>query len=111
MKYSGDKVLKEFAKLINENIRENDVFGRVGGEEFALIIFEAESDEVFVVLESIRKTIENMSVTFEDEMIKITCSIGFALVDATIKDFQEVMKLSDNNLYEAKESGRNRVVK
>lgn len=103
---TGDYVLKEFSAIVLKSIRDTDIFGRWGGEEFMLLAPNEELDGAMVLAEKIRKDIE----TFEFEQVKhITVSIGFTICDANA-DKEKLLKKVDNALYEAKESGRNRVV-
>ncbi len=102
----GDKVLKGIAKVVGSTIRETDFFGRWGGEEFIVISPQTSIDNAIVVAEKIRESIS--SHNFED-VKKVTCSIGVAryLEKDTPKD---IINNADMALYEAKNSGKNKVV-
>ena len=103
---AGDYVLKEFSTIVLKAIRDTDIFGRWGGEEFMLLAPSEELDGAMVLAEKIRKDIE----AFEFEQVKhITVSIGITICDAHA-DKEKLLKKVDDALYEAKESGRNRVV-
>jgi len=100
----GDKVLKEFASLVKHIIRKEDVFCRWGGEEFIVIIPNADEHTSAFVAEKIRKAVEEHHFIND---IPVTVSIGVAQKD---KNFENTFKKADMKLYRAKESGRNRVV-
>jgi len=102
----GDYVLQEFSSIVSASIRDTDVFGRWGGEEFMLLAPYEEVEGAMNLAEKIRQAVEN----FEFESVKhITVSIGFTICHCyTEKEI--VLKKVDDALYEAKEQGRNRVV-
>ncbi len=107
----GDLVLKKFAKTINENIRAEDSFGRIGGEEFLAVLPVTDKKDAFKVAEKLRKAVEN--ITFDEiPKLKITVSIGISSLekDEEITTFDKLILIADSMLYKAKESGRNRVV-
>ncbi len=108
--YVGDIVLKSFADIIKSNLREYDLFGRYGGEEFAVMLPGADEKESLEIAERLRKAVENSSLGFIQE-IRYTVSIGVVTVAAD-KDINLEMlyKLSDKALYKAKEQGKNQVV-
>lgn len=108
--YVGDIVLKSFADIIKSNLREYDLFGRYGGEEFAVMLPGADEKESLEIAERLRKAVENSSPDFTQE-IKYTVSIG-AVTIAADRDINLEMlyKLSDKALYKAKEQGKNQVV-
>jgi len=99
----GDYVLKEFVNLIKSHIRENDILIRLGGEEF-LIILDTNYEKALKVAEKLRKIIES----YNFKGVKITASFGVAFKDKD-DNFEEVIKKSDESLYNAKNSGRNQV--
>ncbi len=102
----GDYVLKEFSSIVLKGIRDTDIFGRWGGEEFMLLAPNETLDGVMILAEKIRKDIE----AFEfEKVIHITVSIGITICDADIEK-KKLLKKVDEALYEAKESGRNRVI-
>ena len=101
----GDVVLKKVADEIKNTLRNTDLVGRYGGEEFLIIAPETTLEQAKIFCERIRKTIEE--VEFEDN-IKITVSLGLAAwKDCSLSDFVEK---ADKNLYCAKQTGRNKVV-
>lgn len=104
----GDIVLKEFARILTENIREYDVVGRLGGEEFLLITTTKQEDEENSIFERIRKKVENSMIKTEAGDISITISIGAASY-INGKSGENLIYEADKALYGAKEEGRNRV--
>ena len=102
----GDRVLFEFAKIVRNNIRRSDVFGRIGGEEFAVIFPKTNIDGAFVVAERIRQEIEAHLFV---HATKVTVSIGLAQMKK--EDTPETLiARADGALYKAKRSGKNQVV-
>ncbi|MFA6138218.1 MAG: diguanylate cyclase [Sulfurimonas sp.] len=102
----GDSVLKNIAKIVSSTIRETDYFGRWGGEEFVIVSTETSLDNAFVIAEKVRQNI--YSYNFE-EVKKVSCSIG--VTEYTEGDTnQTIVNNADTALYEAKNSGKNKVV-
>ena len=101
----GDETLKTFANTIQNKIRKSDTFARWGGEEFVLAIRGANIDDAFIIVDNLRKDIENAKFKV---IGNITCSIGLTqyLQNDTI---DEILIRSDNALYDAKDTGRNKV--
>lgn len=107
---AGDFVLKELARIVQGRIRRDEVFARYGGEEFAIILPETNLDGARALAEGLREKIEQSRFVFQGDMIPVTISIGVApLVDAD-KTGMDLIRSADAKLYEAKRSGRNRVV-
>ncbi|HVK98866.1 MAG TPA: diguanylate cyclase [Dongiaceae bacterium] len=106
----GDAVLVQVAELIRSALRDSDIAGRYGGEEFGIILPSTPMDGAKVVAERLRASIESSPVPFEKIQIPVTASLGIAQFDAGIKDVEEFIAHADAALYDAKERGRNRVV-
>ncbi|MCL7931197.1 diguanylate cyclase [Halomonas llamarensis] len=106
---AGDDILKTFAHTIDENLRENDVFGRLGGEEFAILLPDTDQAGSAHVAEKVRAAVEGMRVQAEGETICITTSVGIAMLSASDKRPDGALARADAALYRAKQSGRNRV--
>jgi len=106
----GDKVIKIVTKTISEKVPDEAIFGRIGGEEFALICKNSSKENILNFIENIREEISNLEVLSDkDTSIKFTISIGVTKV----KDddcIDSALKTADIALYEAKASGRNKVV-
>ena len=105
----GDKVLVETSTLINELLRMGDLFGRYGGEEFAVILPNTLLEGAKNVAERIRKTIENHDIKYQETHIKVTVSIGVAVMDSHDTRYEDLISRADIALYKAKNSGRNQV--
>jgi len=107
---TGDAVLKEVAHTIQEGVREIDIVGRFGGEEFCVVLPETDLDGARVVAERIRKAAEEKLIKAYDNALHITLSIGISVFPADGKLLEELMDKADWALYRAKSQGRNRVV-
>lgn len=108
---TGDLVLKNVAAKCTELVRQQDCTGRLGGEEFAILLPETDEDDAVKTAARIRKTIELMEiVTHDGNKIKITCSIGVTEIMEGDTTFDLLLSRADTALYEAKNTGRNRVV-
>ncbi len=106
---AGDKALQTFAGVFrNSNLRSCDIFGRIGGEEFALALPETTLQDAFGVAERIRATLEKTVISHKDLSFSITTSIGVCEYkkDDTL---ESLLQRGDLAMYQAKESGRNRV--
>ncbi len=106
----GDVVLREVAALIRGSVREMDLVGRYGGEEFGVLLPDAEKDLGVQIAERIRKTIESAPIRAYDEEIHMTVSIGVALCPAHASTAEELVEKGDQAMYRAKNTGRNSTV-
>ncbi len=108
---AGDEVLKQFAAILKEskNDRSNFSVCRWGGEEFlALYTYDNSPDEVIKEFDSIRHTVENTAIRYEDITVRITVTIGLAFYRSGMS-LEEFLKEVDSLLYAGKEAGRNRL--
>lgn len=105
----GDDVLMEIGRLIKGRLRANDLAARLGGEEFALILPETELAGAAVVAEQLRAETEAVVCASDSKEIKVTISIGCAELTPEDQDGLALFRRSDEKLYEAKSSGRNRI--
>ncbi len=113
---AGDLVLKTVSKTMRSQLREYDVAGRYGGEEFAVLLPFTKTEEAFMVAERLRKSVENTKIDLskinheiQNKIINVTISLGiyeFKYSD----DCDSLLKEADKALYIAKESGRNKIV-
>ena len=106
----GDAVLKEFTKCIKSQLHENEVFGRLGGEEFVIIIPEKNEERVKLYIEKLRASVQKLSVPAGESIVQFTVSSGIANKNSDIKDLDSLLKKADDALYEAKGSGRNKII-
>jgi len=108
---TGDFLLKEFSRVAKEIIREYDLIARYGGEEFVFVLPETSAEEAMAVAEKIRSTIAEYIFDDGNTSYRITISIGVASARPAGGDFikDDLISLADEALYEAKNSGRNKV--
>lgn len=112
----GDLVLKTIAKVIRSQLREYDIAGRYGGEEFSILLPFTKLEEAQMVAERLRKTIEQKvidisKVNKESDVkeISVTISMGIYEIKSSDND-EDLLRKADKALYEAKNTGRNKVV-
>ncbi len=107
---AGDKILIEIVRTIQGTIRQEDIIGRYGGEEFLLICRGIDAERCYVVANRIRMLIEKQLFSFNHQIIPVTVSIGVAAFpDAGIDSTEDLIAAADTALYQAKAQGRNRV--
>jgi len=107
---AGDMVLKRFADVLKSNTRQSDICGRLGGEEFLVIITHAERENVRTAVERIRKQFETQEFTVAGHRFGATASFGIAPFRGTAPPgFSDLVSRADSALYSAKHKGRNRV--
>lgn len=106
--YSGDRVLKSLARLLQQRLRKTDVIGRYGGEEFAVILFDAGAVQAKRLLDEIRESFALIRHRAGDEEFTVTFSCGIASFPA-YSDALSIAEAADSALYRAKDSGRNQV--
>lgn len=108
---AGDKVLKEVASVIMNNLREIDIPCRYGGEEFVIILPGTSENGARLVAERIRKNLEQKAIEVDSgKKISVTISIGGACCPQHGVELREIVTIADKALYTAKERGRNRVI-
>ncbi|MEX2130327.1 MAG: GGDEF domain-containing protein [Pseudohongiellaceae bacterium] len=105
----GDQVLVELANLIKEQLRDLDVVGRYGGEEFCILLAETDENGGLVSAERLREAIEKLVVTTDETSVTITASIGLAFAHSG-DTLDQLLARADTALYQAKTQGRNSVV-
>ncbi|QSR33811.1 diguanylate cyclase [Marinobacterium iners] len=107
---AGDSVLQQLALILLNNSRSGDYLFRLGGEEFLLIAVDMDATRARTVAEKLRKSVERESfLLYDGKELKATISVGVACFDGH-PDYQRVLRKADDALYQAKNSGRNRVV-
>jgi diguanylate cyclase (GGDEF)-like protein len=102
-------VLKLLADSCTDSLREYDVMARYGGEEFCVILPNTNGDRAAVLAEKLRTGIAARTLKVGQSEVRLTASIGLSEVQATDKDPGEILERADAALYEAKQSGRNKV--
>ena len=104
---AGDKVIKMLAALIKRCVRETDLAGRYGGEEFAIILTDSTLENATRVAERIRGLAELLEVEHDGQTITFTVSLGLAQFEQSLDSPMVWLEQADQALYRAKESGRN----
>lgn len=105
----GDEVIRVTSKTLHQVMRETDIAGRYGGEEFGVVLVDTNAEQAMIFAERLRTSIENLVVETEGHQIKFTISIGISeLKDQP--DYQLWLKQSDIALYAAKHAGRNKAL-
>jgi diguanylate cyclase (GGDEF)-like protein len=109
----GDKVLRALGDALHEQLREYDVAGRFGGEEFVLLLPQADETAALGIAERLRAHIAGMSIPIDDEprpagYVKLTVSVGVAALDAAGGEVTDLLAAADAALYYAKQTGRNK---
>ncbi|MFY0665701.1 MAG: GGDEF domain-containing protein [Natronospirillum sp.] len=105
---AGDDVIRFIGRQMRLNLRETDVGGRYGGEEFAIILPETSADDALVFAERLRYVVEEATMKHDDSEFKITISLGIAELDEQMSIEQNWIEAADHALYESKKNGRNR---
>lgn len=108
---SGDEVLEEFSRRIADNMRSIDLVARYGGEEFVVIMPETDAEFALFIAERLRKKISDnpFEISGSDTPIDITVSIGVSISSEECNSKEKLLKAADDGLYQAKETGRNKV--
>lgn len=107
---TGDAVLREVGSILKASIREIDIAGRFGGEEFCIGLPETNLSGAIGAAERIRAAVEKTTITVQHQTLSISVSVGVALLPTHAKDSRHLIDKADWALYQAKRQGRNRVV-
>ena len=105
----GDRVLEIFTDAARQSIRATDLIGRLGGEEFATVLYDTSPDKAFMAAERMRETFAKMAQEVSSFPVCATVSIGLVHCKAVVLDVPELLAQDDQALYFAKKNGRNRV--
>ncbi|MES2546515.1 MAG: GGDEF domain-containing protein [Pseudomonadota bacterium] len=106
----GDTVIQSFAELAKSNMREIDLLGRYGGEEFCIVMPDTTEQEAALLAERIRKKFETTAMPINGKNIHCTVSIGVCDSNHGGKDFKSMFAAADQALYAAKKAGRNTII-
>jgi diguanylate cyclase (GGDEF)-like protein len=108
---TGDRVIQSLARAMVANIRHTDVVGRLGGEEFAVVLTNTDSEGASILANRLRESIEHSATVKSDSgsQVCFTVSIGVASLEEGASSFEALLGRADNALYDAKRRGRNRV--
>ncbi len=106
---AGDVVLRQFARLLREQLRPADCSGRLGGEEFAAVLAGVDLDNAMRIAERLRQRLQHLPLAINDQNLQVTVSIGVHFVESASLKIEPLLQQADQALYEAKANGRNRV--
>jgi diguanylate cyclase (GGDEF)-like protein len=106
--HAGDDVLTAFCKVVTAHLRPSDLFGRIGGEEFACLLPDTEPQDALWLAERVRAAVEAASHLAGEHSIRATVSVGAASSNDATADLTGLLNAADQALYRAKEAGRNR---
>lgn len=106
----GDKMIRHMASIFKKSLRSEDCVARWGGEEFIILQTNSTVEESITSLERIRAEICSSSITYKGEIVSATMSFGISKFDRDMDNYESIIKAADNNLYRAKESGRNKIL-
>ena len=106
---AGDKVLIGFTDICRKNLREIDIFGRLGGEEFAILLPQTSINEAKITAERLRSLVAQSDMDTGNQKLRMTISIGVASLKPEEDKLSAVLKRADDAVYEAKRNGRNQV--
>jgi diguanylate cyclase (GGDEF)-like protein len=107
---AGDAALRHTVDICRQHLRPTDVFGRLGGEEFGILLLQYSRDQGVVIANRIRSAIEATSFNVDGRVISLSASVGVASTDRSGYGLQRLCREADAALYRAKRSGRNRVI-
>ena len=104
---AGDQVLIELVKRWKTNLRDHDLIGRLGGEEFGIMLPETREVDAFCVAEKIRQHTELVPFWYENTPLDITVSIGIGIISDHTESIDDILLSADKSLYQVKRTGRN----
>jgi diguanylate cyclase (GGDEF)-like protein len=107
---AGDLVLQEIVKMCRRSLRTSDYIGRIGGEEFAIILQDTDETTAIIAVERMRSGIENLAIEFAGKAIPVTASFGVAGLTPAIGSFDDLLREADTAMFVAKANGRNQIV-
>jgi diguanylate cyclase (GGDEF)-like protein len=107
---AGDVVLRALTETCQEVLRASDIFGRIGGEEFAATLPDTDLVGALEVAERLRQAVEERQIEIENGTVSMTVSIGVAVISEQTTEYEQLLKQADDALYRAKEAGRNKVL-
>lgn len=107
---AGDQILTDIARMLKDNSRKQDIVSRWGGEEFIILLPETDLGNGAILAEKLRNKIEKETFVYQDKEIPVTLSFGLSVFNQKSLEIDDVIKQADKCLYEAKNSGRNKVV-
>lgn len=106
---AGDEMLRQISTLFLAHIRNRDTLGRIGGDEFVVLMEHCDIEHAIRVAEQLRKSVEELRFPWEERIFSLGVSIGVVEIDRNSQGINEVLQAADNACYLAKEAGRNRI--
>jgi diguanylate cyclase (GGDEF)-like protein len=107
---AGDNVLRAMAERCRAVVRKGDIVGRLGGEEFAIVLVDTDLSDAVPTAERLRRTVADESFRVDGDSLRLTVSIGIAALNPQQEDPDDLLRLADRALYAAKDRGRNCIV-
>ena len=107
----GDQMLKALVATCKDTLRGTDLFGRVGGEEFAVLLPETDIGQAVGTAQRLQRDLSDTRIQTESGPVSVTVSIGLAVLEETDESLEQLMTRADTALYQAKDTGRNRLVR
>ncbi|TBU96006.1 GGDEF domain-containing protein [Stutzerimonas kirkiae] len=105
---TGDTVIRRVADVVRMTVRESDVAGRYGGEEFAVLLPETDLDGALIFAERLREAVQAQEVSYEGQAVRFTISLGISSTLQAPQGPEQLIAMADRALYESKAQGRNR---
>ena len=106
---AGDAVLKAVAACLQQSVRQSDLLGRIGGEEFSVFMPKTARSGAIQLAESLRRVVEALNPSIGDRNLCVTASIGVAVCEGMVEEMHAIQQRADQAMYTAKTLGRNRV--
>ncbi|MFT7129580.1 MAG: diguanylate cyclase (GGDEF)-like protein, partial [Gammaproteobacteria bacterium] len=107
---AGDKVIIKVATILKDSSRTYDITGRLGGEEYAIMMVDCDLETASEIAKRLCKELEKQKIDVDGHKIKVTVSVGLSTLSEDDNTIEEVILRADRALYRAKDQGRNRVV-
>jgi two-component system, cell cycle response regulator len=107
---AGDYILRELSKVMSAGLRRSDFLARYGGEEFALVLPGTPREIAAVIASKLRMKVEKYEFRYNEHLVPVTISVGVAMWSVQMSGHEEFIKLADEQMYRAKNAGRNQVV-
>jgi len=105
----GDLALKDFSKLLTDHIRETDILGRYGGDEFSILLPETDKNQAMEIAERLKELVSKTQIIIDQTRFYTTISVGVSSINDRVTNFSQLLLSADMALYDAKKGGRNRV--
>ena len=102
-------MLINFSQTVNDKIREQDILGRIGGDEFGLLLPETTMEEAQVIAARLCKAVQQKVTTIQEQQISTSCSAGFTTMQPSDQTFENLLQRADQKLYRAKSTGKGHI--